>query len=371
MVRQNGGMRVAFDDQIFRAQSRGGVSRYIVELLTRLPRHGVTPVLAVERSSNRHLVEAGLARAEESPLALAQLEWFSWRVFGRPRGTAVERSAADLMHHTFTHPAYLTEWTGPRVVTVHDMTPELLPRHFPLGNPHFAKQQYAERSDAIISVSESTASDMLLLYGDHLRARTTTVPLGVSPRFFERQPASLDLPDRYLLFVGVRSGYKRFDLAVSAAVPLLASDPELRLVVVGGGPFTRTERHALGRAGVTGRVRRIVPTDAEMPEVYRRAMVLLFPSEYEGFGLPTLEALASGTPVVLADASSAREVSGELARFFPSGDREAAEAAVRAAVEPSWREHLALAGPKFAAPFTWDRVAAATAAVYRSVLGSR
>ncbi len=364
-------MRVAFDDQIFRAQARGGVSKYLVELAVRLPQHGARPVLPLDRSANRHAVEAGLAEPSKESRWRSRVEWATWRLAGHPHSPSPSRTDADLMHHTFTHPAYLRRWSGPRVVTIHDMTPELMPEHFRLGNPHFAKRRYAEAADAIICVSESTAADMLRLYGDHLRARVRVIPLGVDSRFLEPTSApSSPLPDDYLLFVGVRAGYKRFDLAVSAAGRVMRDHPGLHFVIVGGGALTTAEQQLLRTNDVHENTIHITPSDAEMPSVYRGASAFLFPSEYEGFGLPTLEALASGAPAVLADASCSREVGGDAARYFPSGDLEGLVDAVEQALRSDAREEAAVAGPARARLFSWDRVAAATAEVYRDVLGA-
>ncbi len=365
-------MRVAFDDQIFRAQQRGGVSKYVVELIRRLPDHGVEPVVATTRTRNRHLIEAGLAEPMRPAMWRERAEWVSWRAWGRPY-EAISRSAeADLMHHTFTHPAYLSRWTGPRVVTVHDMTPELMPEYFPLGNPHFAKKRFATRADAIVCVSQSTETDMLRFFGAELADRTHVIPLGVDDRFFHSGPASApSLPDGYLLFVGVRSGYKRFDLAVHAASRVMRRDAALHFVVVGGGAFSPAEVRQLEQHGIAARTHHLAPADREMPEVYRRASVFIFPSEYEGFGLPTLEALASGTPTLLADASCSREVGGDAATYFPAGDVDSAEALIEAARTAESKDRARADGPARAKNFSWDRVASDSAALYRATVASR
>ncbi len=361
-------LTVGFDDQIFQAQTRGGISKYFVELLGRLPDHGVRPVVLSTRTRNLHLAESGLVPLAPEPGRLrSRADWISWRLVGRPRTTPRPLPHLDLMHHTFTHPAYLRSWRGPRVMTLFDMTPELFPEYFKLGNPHFAKRRYCDECDAIISISQNTADDMTRLYTPALATKTVVIPFGVGEAFLERGAPILDLPDRYLLFVGVRSGYKDFGTCYAAFERLADTDSALHLVVVGGGPFSDAERTSIDRSGLAARVRKLQPADAEMPEVYRRATSFVFPSLYEGFGLPTLEALACGTPTVLADASCSREVGGTVARYFTPRDVDELVSVLRESMSPAARDEARTSGPSYARTFTWDRAAELTAQVYRSV----
>ena len=363
-------IRVGFDDQIFEAQTRGGVSKYFVELIERLPNHGIEPVILSTQTRNVHLAESGLVpAASDRSRAIEQLAWASWRLVGQPRSSPRVQPPLDVMHHTFTHSAYLDGWRGPRVLTVYDMTPELFPEYFRLGNPHLAKRRYAEVSDAVIAISENTARDMFRLFDiDGLPAKTTVVPLGVDGRFMvDRDDIRLRLPSRYLLFVGIRSGYKDFSTALAAWARLAADDPSLEFVVVGGGPFSRSEKRQIALSGDVARVHHLVPNDEQIVEVYRRALALVFPSRYEGFGLPTLESLATGTPVVLADASCSREVGGTAALYFAPGNVDELVDRLAAAMSPESEAVMGARGPAYAAEFSWDRTAALTADVYRRV----
>jgi glycosyltransferase involved in cell wall biosynthesis len=363
-------LRVGFDDQIFIAQRRGGISKYFVELFARLPKFGVEPVILSTGTRNAHLAESGLVpRLPERSRLGGIANYVSWRATGRPRTTPRPLPEFDVLHHTFTKGAYLRAWDGPRVVTVFDMTPELFPGYFPRGNPHFEKRRYCELSDAIISISENTAEDMYRLYSPSLRSKTHVIPFGVGEEFFATGAHSLDLPARYVLFVGVRYGYKHFDLGLWAFESLAAADPELHFVVVGGGDFSRAELAAFEASGLGARIHHVVPSDAAMPEIYQRAQAFQFPSIYEGFGLPTLEALASGTPTVLADASCSREVGGDAALYAAPGDAKDLADKLTVAMSPGERERVRSAGPARGRLFQWDDLASATADLYRSLAG--
>lgn len=362
-------LRVGFDDQIFQAQVRGGISKYFVELMERLPEHGIEPVILSTRTRNLHLIESGLVPSAppRGPFR-ARAEWISWRLSGRPRTTPKPIPPIDLMHHTFTLAPYLRAWRGPRVVTVFDMTPELFPHYFKWGNPHFAKRRYVDESDAVISITQNTADDLFCLYSQGLRPKTHVIPFGVGEQFFERHTDALPLPERYLLFVGVRSGYKDFVTAFAGFVELAAKDTDLALAVVGGGPLTETERTMIVGAGLQDRVIMLAPWDSEMPEVYRRAEAFVFPSIYEGFGLPTLESLAAGTPTVLADASCSREVGGGAALYFAPGDVTDLVAKLKEAISLNGRRDAAANGPTRGREFNWNSVASTTAELYRSLV---
>ena len=361
-------LRVAFDDQIFNAQLRGGISKYFVELMQRLPEHGIDPVLLSTKTRNLHLAETGwVTRLPPQSQRAETVKWVSWRLTGHPRSSPRPLPPFDLMHHTFTNGAYLRGWQGPRVVTVFDMTPELYPSYFTHGNPHFEKRRYTRDSDAIISITENTAQDLYRIYSEDLRTKTHVIPFGVGEEFFGPSPDTMELPERYLLFVGVRYGYKDFETGLAAFARMAARDKELALVVVGGGPFTTDEARSIASTGVGDSVIKLTPADREMPEVYRRARAFMFPSIYEGFGLPTLESMAAGTPAVLADASCSREVGGSVALYFAPGDVDDLVATLRLAISPEEQGRAAVEGPARGREFTWDRVAAMTADLYRSV----
>ncbi len=362
-------LKVGFDNQIFMAQKRGGISKYFVELATRLPNFGVTPIVLTKNTSNIHLSESGLVpvKDQESDL-MTRIRWANWRAFGSPSELPKNKSSVDLMHHTFTHGRYLRLWPGKRVVTVFDMIPEIYPEYFHPFNPHLSKRKYCYASDHIISISESTLRDISDIYGYEFSGIVSIVPFGVGEEFFREATTSLILPNNYFLFVGVRKGYKDFSLAFEAFSVLAREDSTLNLVIVGGGPFSREEQNLISKSGLNHRVKQLSPKDEEMPEVYSRAKLFLFPSRYEGFGLPTLESLASKTVTILADASCSREVGGQAALYFRPGDLQDLLMATRAGLTQELQSSVKILGPERARLFSWDRVARDTAKIYHDVL---
>jgi glycosyltransferase involved in cell wall biosynthesis len=363
-------MRVGYDEQVFLAQRSGGISRYVVSLVEAMradPGLGIEPVLGWRWSDNKHSNAAGLSRRLPVPeldgkLAIAgQGAYFL-------ANTASRRASrqAEILHHTYYHPRFRARGSkGRHVCTVYDMIPELYPESFPTRDPHLAKRQYVASCDLVLCISASARQDLIDLYGDPGVPMPIT-HLGVGPEFRPGGPAPSDVPDRYLLFVGKRSGYKDFDV-LAESLPLLA-DATVSVVAVGGGPFSDDESARLRKLGIAGRVHRVDALDHELTRLYAHALAFVFPSRHEGFGLPTLEAMASGTAVVLADSSSHPEAGGDVARYFPIGDAPALATRLDELLgDDELRAGLGKAGVQRAATFTWQATADATARAYRTL----
>ena len=362
-------MKVRFDDQIFTTQVRGGISRYFVELIrefTESPELGVQPQLGWRWTRNAHALEAGLGRPLRVPGGSRGrvLRWAN-------RTIKVRQPDADIEHHTYFRAGYLSRGTTPpMVVTVYDMTPELFPDLFPRGNPHADKREYLRRATLVLCISESTRRDLLRVYGP-VGSPTIVTHLGVGRRFAQGAIRPPWCPDRYVLFVGSRAGYKDFRIAVEAFAELAPTDRGTALLAVGGGPFTADEEALISRWGLRDQIVQRDASDQELPGVFGGACAFVFPSRYEGFGLPTLEAMACRTPTVLADSSSHPEVGGAAALFFPPGDSSALAAQLgRVLADDALRRDLSERGLVQAGRFTWRRTAVATADAYRLAVGT-
>lgn len=361
------GLTVGFDEQIFLAQRTGGVSRYVVDLIQAL-RIGAAADIDVELGwawlPNEHAVAAGLAERLPVPDGRDLTPRNAWAYYLANVARRRRLRKAQVLHHTWYHPAFLRRgFDGVRVTTVHDMIPELYPELFD-RDPHLAKAEYVAASDVVLCNSETTKADLLRIYGD-VSAYVAVTPLGVDTRFRPAAPAPRGFPSTYVLFVGRRGEYKDFAVLAEA---MAALPPGIELVVVGGGPWTESERALLRGLGIAGRVQRADLRDEEMPGAYAHASAFVFPSRYEGFGLPTLEAMACGTPAVLADAPSHREVGADAAVYFRPGDPEALRAAIESVfADTDVAARLRTAGLVRASQFTWRRTAELTVAAYRAV----
>jgi glycosyltransferase involved in cell wall biosynthesis len=368
-------VRVGFDEQVFLAQRHGGISRYVVSLIQafrRDPELGVQPIPGWTCAVNAHAAHAGLSR----PLpVLDRLSAGRFAAIGlggyyvaNSRARAAARTA-DILHYTYTHPRFLAPgFRGVRVCTVYDMIPEMHPESFPERDPHVGKRRFVEACDMVFCISEATRRDLVRIYGDPGVPMPVTY-LGVDPAFSANVQAPVQAPARYVLFVGRRDGYKDFATLADAFARL--PDDGTVLIAVGGGQFTDAELARLAGLGIAGRTRQVDADDATLPAWYAGALAFVFPSRYEGFGLPTLEAMASGTATVLADSSSHPEVGGDVARYFPPGDADSLRQVLAEILgDAQLRAALAQRGVARAAEFTWAATARATAAAYAAAIGA-
>jgi glycosyltransferase involved in cell wall biosynthesis len=286
------------------------------------------------------------------------------------------------LFHATAH--LLPRLTGARsVFTLHDVAYLRFPQHHLPKNRIYLRAmmpRFVRRADAVIAVSEATRRDALRFYRLD-PAKIHVIPEGVDPRFTpdpdpERVATVRDryeLPERFVLYVGTIEPRKNLTTLLEAYAELLRRRPEVGLVIAGGKgwlyePFFERLR-ALGlerRVTLTGHV-----PDEDVPALMSAADVFAFPSEFEGFGLPPLEAMACGVPVVSSDAASLPEVVGDAGVLVPPHDVGAWVSALdRLLDDASLRDRLRAEGIARARTFTWDAAAAKTIEVYRSVLAA-
>jgi glycosyltransferase involved in cell wall biosynthesis len=269
----------------------------------------------------------------------------------------------DVVLPTAVHPdaevALYAERT-PLVLVCHD-TMRSLP--IPGGaidgwsDPLYRLLYLARRAVRIICVSECTRRD-LLAADPSLAGRTVVVPTGNLLSVSAPVGAPLrGLPKRYLLFVGSRQTRKNFHGLILSVAPLLRATADLRLVCTGS--FSRWEMDFLRAQGVAHVVCGVQSTDAELVTLYQGALALVYPSFYEGFGLPVLEAMSLGCPVIASGTSSLPELAGDAALFVDPGKPESIRRAVeRMLREPDLRARLSLAGRERARSFSCESMLA-------------
>jgi len=368
-------LRVLYDHQILDSQIHGGISRYFVELLRHAWQAGApTCRLAALLSNNDYLRDAPFPGPKRFFPGVRWLRKGNHITAVNRRWSlhCLARGDFDLFHPTY-YGTYFLPLLGskPFVLTIYDMIHELYPNASgSSGRTAERKKLLAERAAGIIAISESTRQDVIRLLGVP-PWKVRTIHLG-GPAVVERilaPPPRLAGP--YVLFVGQRGDYKNFATFLSAMAPLLRDDPGLRVVCAGGRAFSAEEVEAGRGLGVEGRVLHVPgPSDGALASLYQHARAFAFPSRYEGFGLPVLEAFAFGCPAVLARSSSLPEIGGDAAAYFdPASEDSIRDAMGRVLSDERLRHEMTAAGRRRAREFSWERTAQETWAYYAELAG--
>lgn len=369
-------MNIAYDSQIFCAQTYGGVSRYFCEIASRIskfPESQVTVVapmaVCAYLQNVRPEIVFGFKASEIKRFRFAQ------RVLGVLAGDLMLRAKApDLIHETYFFPYRLGPKTARRVITIHDMIHEKFASSFPNADKTAGyKAKAAERADHVICVSESTRRDAIDILG--LPPEKITVVhhgfalmgAGGADAVGEATQA---ITRPFLLYVGHRGGYKNFLRLLGAYAGSKALVESFNLVCFGGGPLQEDELQAIHCLGLpAGKVSQLTGSDELLSSLYSRASAFVYPSLYEGFGIPPLEAMAHDCPVICSQTSSIPEVVGNAGEYFDPGDVESIRGGIeRVMSSETLRNALTLNGRERLKQFSWDRCAAETYDIYKKIL---
>ena len=361
-------LRVAFDPQTFLRQRTGGISRLFTDLIVAF---NDNPELGVDTEPMFTWVNNLYAGSELSSIGVrCTPQWLPremlyppWILRGLPGS-----DEADLVHHTYYSKRFLRPLPSTRrVTTVYDMIPERFQGSVQFTGSHLAKREYVMNSDLVIAISQSTLDDLHHFMGK-IPGKTAVIPLAVGAGFRPDQEAATGLPREYLLYVGARNGYKDFALLPQAIRLLNSVGLDIDVVVVGGA-WSAEESRLLSDCKVANQFHQVALGDSDLRRAYANCVVAVQTSRYEGFGMPPLEAMASGVPTLIARASSMIEVGGDVARYFEPGDVESLAAQLAELLgDDQLRKDLGGRGVVRAGNFSTLRMATATAAAYREVL---
>ncbi|MCW5896057.1 MAG: glycosyltransferase family 4 protein [Bacteroidetes bacterium] len=358
-------MNILYDYQTFALQSRGGISRYFSEIIPR-----IASVCDVDAFMGFHINEYGLEQSRKSfrrffgikvpelshtlGLRLKMNEIF-FPKFAKKIGSGI-------YHQTYFYNP-LEEWRGKRVVTVYDMIYELFPHEYDADDPTARNKAVAvAKADWVICISEHTKKDVVRLL--HVpEERTSVVHLANSLTISADSARLVGSP--YLLYVGKRGGYKNFKMLLLAFAHASSLHKQFKLVCFGGGAFSKEERELMVSLGVTARVESRDGNDDALANLYMHASAFVYPSLCEGFGIPPLEAMQYGCPVVVSNASSIPEVVRDAGIYFdPMAEDDIAAKIESVVSDTALRSTILSRGKERVRQFSWEKCATETLKVY-------
>lgn len=363
-------LRIGIDGRAFSSPA-AGVRRYVDSLVRALLVLG-EPLEIVALGGRSGTLPPGVAHQAEPLHPPTNL---GWTLVGLPR--AARRAGVDVIHA----PAYTAPSVAPApvVVSIHDVTYERHPEWYPYRRDPIRRMFYrhsALSAAHVITISEFSAAEISAAYGIP-RERITVTPLAANPRFSPAAdgstPVTRGVTPPYVLHVGDLHERRNLGTVIDAVADARRSGgpaASLSLVLVGTdrgvGPALRSRAAA---AGITEAVVHFTSvSENELVNLYRGAEAFVYPSVYEGFGLPLIEAMAAGTPVLASRAACIPEVTGGAARLLdPSNAAEWATAIAAMVGNAAQRARMREAGVSRAATFTWERAARLTWDVYRRV----
>ena len=364
-------MKILFDPQVFAWQRYGGISRLFAELY----REYTTKDYGVELFVPLWYGDNVYAKDSQMP----QRSLLTDRHFlGKSRISGIintalfpkltKRANPDIVHPTYYDDSFRRSTREvPFVLTIYDMIHERYHETFFVRDRAITrkKKELAHCAARIITISEATKRDLIELF-EVQEKKIDVVYLGNSLKYYnneKKERARHGQP--YILFVGLRSLYKNFLFFLSSIAPVI-QNKDLDLWCVGGGPFTREEKRLMARLGVLNRVLQFNLSEAKLSEAYAGALIFVFPSLYEGFGIPILEAFSQYCPVVASDISVFREIAGDAAVYFDPTESEALRGVVERVIDnTALRQDITAQGAARGKLFSWERCARETAETYR------
>lgn len=364
-------IKVVYDSQVFDVQTYGGISRYFCEIMQKLH---VPHEVALKYSRNYYLNHYRLCATPSRflPGFMSRKLWEKSPERNRRRCLAkLDGTEEFVFHPTYYDPYFLSHLGGrPYVVTVHDMIYERFPDLPDAAAVMEQKRQTICAASHVIAISEYTKKDVMELL--HVpEEKISVVYHGTNMKPNARAGMKMDFP--YLLYVGDRSAnYKNWHRMLQAFARLRRENAGLHLVCT-GRPFSEAEKTSAASLippPINDCLHVISASESVLADLYGQALAFVYPSLYEGFGIPILEAYACGCPVVLSRATCFPEIAREAGCYFDPMDVDDMVRVIRQVIyDPSERQRLIAAGTERLSYFSWEKAARETEAVYRRVAG--
>lgn len=350
-------INVLYDNQVFTWQKSGGISRYFVELMDNLE-SDISPKLSIYISENIYLNHDNsfLGRKLLNFKFIGKNKVFSC-INNLMTIRELSKNKFDIFHPTYFDSYFINKIHGkPFVITIHDMIPENFPQYFKNSKKLIEdKRKMAEECTKIVAISNSTKAEILKHYTNVSEDKIEVIYHGSNFNYSPIVSKTMQLPSKYVLFVGVRNDYKNFINFFYAFEKLAIANDDIYLICT-GNPFSHSEILMFTKSNLLERVLRFFVSDVELKELYTRALFFIFPSYEEGFGLPILEAMTSNCLLLLSDIACFKEIAQDAAIYFDPYDVDSIYAQMNIAInDVSVRMSKVKLGNVRANDFSWKK----------------
>jgi glycosyltransferase involved in cell wall biosynthesis len=367
-------IKIAYDHQTFTLQKYGGISRIFSEISSLINKSKDFDVeIYAGLYQNMYLSQrSGVSiRGKQIPYPPKTLKFFN-KINTTFCKTLLALDRPDIVHETYYGMSRCAPKSSRIVITVHDMIHEKFINNKESKDFSKIKSIAINRADHIICVSENTKNDLLEML-NVLPEKISTIYLGRSINTNCTESEAL-ITDPYLLYVGERvPEYKNFERLLSAYGASKLLQKEFKLVCFGPKPFSKQELEIINNIGINlNNILYYSGGDLILENLYAHAQALVYPSLYEGFGIPPLEAMSLSCPVICSRVSSIPEVVGDAGEYFDPYSIDSIVQSIEKVVFSSTHKHTLISkGCERAELFTWDKCAKETEQVYRNLLSNK
>lgn len=352
-------MKIIYDHQIFFHQNQGGPSRYFVELIKELKNLNNNPIIISPIDQNIHLkeIEEKIKKKFFFPIKKSFITKALNSIISQYYFRVLDY---DLYHLTYFNNSFSTK--KPKIITVYDLTHEKYMNDYKLSK--YPKKKIFADIDHFICISNNTKKDLIYYYGIEEQKITVTY-LANSIKFSGIYKNFFNKP--YFLFVGSRRRYKNFKIILDAYSKLPKINKNFDIVCFGGGNFIEEEIKYMDKLSIDiNNIHFRSGSDEELCALYKSSEALIYPSKYEGFGLPLLEAMSLGCPVISSNSSSLPEVYGDAAlSFSPFSVDGLIDCINKITSDNDLKQKLILKGFERVKNFSWKKCAIETNELYK------
>lgn len=366
-------MNVTYDHQIFIISKFGGASRYFVEMIKGMAqKQGVDVSLFMGYFINEYGLEnyqndftnfwgKRYKEVKRTKMIALKVDNFLFKKF-------LLRTNPDIYHTTY-YKYLVRSFKGKRIITILDMMHELMPDSFSkLDKSADWKEEAVQKADGIISISHATKVDLMRIYNVP-EEKIKVIHLANSMNTNITDERIFKKP--YILYVGARRTYKNFKMLAEVFANTDYLKNNFNIIAYGGGSFSQEERELFDKLGVKDKIIFDAGNDAKLANYYKYAEVFVYPSKYEGFGVPLLEAMYMDCPIVASNISSIPEIGGPACLYFdPDSSDDLKEKLETILTNKDVKNDLLAKAREWRKNFSWQKTVDETYDYYKQILNN-